>query len=264
MSAWQGGARARRARRATSCVATASRRVETAIKTLETLTGPLLGSKDAPYGQTSERLALIASAYKRLAMMQSGKKRLQALDRMKTLLPRSGSARGDAAGRCRVSAAERRRGRSRGELAEPDGADRRGAPGAQRRSRRTTWRGRARLVGTAARTGARVPALRDVGRRHLLEVLASGTLDDAAIDSIVADYLDYRAAGSVRQVDSVFAQFDFLHTMARTVQLRDRLDSLRQRLRQGAAGDPDRALPADDTHDSRPRPREAPWRHSRS
>ena len=69
----------------------------------------------------------------------------------------------------------------------------------------------------------------------LLEVLASGTLDDAAIDSIVADYLDYRAAGSVRQVDSVFAQFDFLRTMARTVQLRDRLDSLRQRIRQGAA-----------------------------
>ena len=62
------------------CVA----RVESAIKTLDTLTGPLLGTTDAPYGQTSERLALMASAYKRLAMMQTGKKRVQALDQMKT------------------------------------------------------------------------------------------------------------------------------------------------------------------------------------
>ena len=237
MSAWQGGdalaAEARDELRR-DCIG----RVDTAIKTLETLTGPLLGSKDAPYGQTSERLALIASAYKRMAMMQSGKKRLQALDRMKRFYRESAALaetrQADVAYPLlnAVAAALAESWQNRTELTD---AERLALSAAVADDL-------ARARRSLAQQLERAPAYRLYAMSvdaHLLEVLASGTLDDAAIDSIVADYLDYRAAGSVRQVDSVFAQFDFLRTMARTVQLRDRLDSLRQRRRQGARpGDP--------------------------
>ena len=210
------------------CVA----RVETAIKTLDTLTGPLLGTTDAPYGQTSERLALMASAYKRLAMMQTGKKRVQALDQMKTFY-RAAAALADT---------------RRADVAYPL-LNAVAAALAQSWQNRTAPTDAERQALTAALISDLAQARRSLEQQlergpayrlyamsvdaDLLEVLATGTPDETAVARIVTEYLDYRAAGSAREIDSVFSQFDFLHAMARSADLRDRLEALRQRIRQG-------------------------------
>ena len=67
----------------------------------------------------------------------------------------------------------------------------------------------------------------------LLAVLAHGTLSDEEVKRIAAAYLDYRAIGSAREVDSVFTQFDFLYAMAPDADVRARLESLRDRIRAG-------------------------------
>jgi hypothetical protein len=88
-----------------------------------------------------------------------------------------------------------------------------------------------------ARQLAQAPAFRLYAMSvdaDLLGVLAADTLNDEEVARIATSYLDYRAVGSAREVDSVFTQFDFLYAMARDADVRARLESLRDRIRAGA------------------------------
>jgi CHAT domain/Lecithin:cholesterol acyltransferase len=206
--------------------------IEDAIKTLETLGGPLLGAKQEPFGQTAERLALIASAYKRLALMQSGRKRLQSLEQMETFYRKAAAVaserQADAAYPLlnAVAAALARRWQRRDETADSE--------------RDTFTTASARDLSDArvalARQLAQAPAFRLYAMSvdaDLLGVLAGNTLSDEEVARIATSYLGYRAVGSAREVDSVFAQFDFLYAMARDAGVRARLEKLRDQIRAG-------------------------------
>jgi hypothetical protein len=87
-----------------------------------------------------------------------------------------------------------------------------------------------------ARQLAQAPAFRLYAMSvdaDLLGVLATDTLSDEEVARIATSYLDYRAVGSAREVDSVFTQFDFLYAMARDADVRARLENLRDRIRAG-------------------------------
>jgi hypothetical protein len=206
--------------------------IEDAIRTLETLTGPLLGTKQEPFGRTSERLALLASAYKRLALLQAGRKRLQALDRMETFYREAAALAAERQSDVAypllnaVAASLARRWQSRSEATDGD------REAFNTVSARDLSDARAAL----ARQLAKAPAFRLYAMSvdaDLLGVLAADTLSDDEVTRIAGAYLDYRAVGSAREVDSVFTQFDFLHAMARDAGVRARLENLRDRIRGG-------------------------------
>jgi hypothetical protein len=206
--------------------------IEDAITALETLTGPLLGTKQEPFGQTSERLALLASANKRLALLQTGRKRLQALDRMETFYRRAAALAAERQADVAypllnaVAASLARRWQSRAEATDGD--------------RDTLYTVAARDLSEARasldRQLTKAPSFRLYAMAvdaDLLRLLATDTLSDDEVTRIAAAYLDYRGVGSAREVDSVFTQFDFLYAMARDTGVRARLENLRDRIRAG-------------------------------